>query len=907
MAKKLQKQGHREVDYNRPNRQWICGHSDCGKECPLGPSGSGGCRGSGECLPIKNGDRWFCTRPQSQGGECSSGPGPEGVCGCPLAKCQPIRTHRHLRKLAVAGAGILTLGFVLITLFGNQSSGAAHPGKLSIAHGGANLSCDSCHSEGSLSTLSSLGDPDFIHTRALADSKLCLDCHQGEIGEWEGSARFAHGWNEAQRTALVSTDKETGSLGETPLMLWLASKSNIRQEGLNGEMSCATCHQEHHGADASLTKLSNNQCQVCHQDQFHGFDKGHPTFAETDYPYSRRTRIYFDHESHYGSHFDKKVKFIEGYESAWPPSSGGSCQECHETDSQGEYMKLKGYETTCAKCHDDKFVRDGSRITLLAIPQIESEKVAGNWPVSRHGLVPLTRLLLTAETREYLRNLKSDESVSNDRIAEEEGFGELWLDDDSRREAADMVAADLQNLLHEVWADGSEVLGERLVESGFLSSGEQTAAISGIPAASFRQLLFPSKPGSLEDIAFPALDLKTLNQKLGERKNRSIGLWPKASGNLTPLMLELLSHRHLDYALGKLTGNEEDGAISLGKDGSVSLADLSGASNAEIQSVEIVAWEIKTIFTELNEKQIPFLQRLGGLQGGILDVSKPEEILSDTFSSARQDAAFVAGVKEEVGQFERGFEPPKVTDVAGANEALASSTTPEAAQETAKKEKALPVVEISSVDSWQGAGGWAYDRDSISYAAQLHADPVLKTWIEAAVGAANSSDPGLREDGLRVLNHTLDWKNGVESESTGGCLQCHSIDRNPVSTRLEVNWHEAYATTEQANRQPNLTRFSHGKHVVSLDCIHCHQAKEGGDYSDFFPLPGSEKTAVSGPAKFLPTSTDPGGFSPNFLPMNEMTLCASCHQENRAGNNCLQCHSYHDLNHQHVVRPQVPK
>ncbi len=806
----------------------------------------------------------------------------------------------------MAGAVILTLGFLLIALSGDQRAGAANPGRLSIAHGGANVSCDSCHSQDTLSAVTSLGDPDFMHARALADSKLCLDCHKGEIGEWEGSAQFAHGWNEEQRAALVSTSEEATSPVDSPLLVWLASKSNIRQEGLNGELSCATCHQEHHGAEASLTNLSNNQCQVCHQDQFHSFDKGHPTFAETAYPYERRTRIYFDHETHYDRHFNKKVKFIEGYDSAWPPSSGESCQECHETDSQGEYMKLKSYETTCAKCHDDKFVREGFRMTLLAIPEIESGKVAGNWPDSRHGLSPLTRLLLTPETRKYLRDLDiSGESASSDRIEEEESFGELWLNDDSRREAADMVAADLQNLLYKVWTDGSEVLGERLEASGFLSAGEHAAAISGISAASFRQLLFPGEPGSLADLAFPALDLQTLNQNLGERKSRSIGLWPEASGNLTPLMLELLSHRHLDYALGKLTGNEADGALSAGKDGSVSLSDLGGASNAEIQAVEIVAWEIKMIFVELDEKEIPFLQRLGGLRGGILDVSKPEEILEDTFTSARRDAPFVAGVKEEVEQFKKGFNPAKVELESGADDALSSPSAPET--EAAEKEKTLPVVEIASVDSWQGTGGWAYDRDAISYAAQLHSDPVLKAWIEAAITATNSSDPNLHEDGLRVLNHTLDWKNGVESESTGGCLQCHSIDRNPVSTRLEVNWHGAHATKEQVNRTPNLTRFSHGKHVNSLDCIHCHQPKEGGDYSDFFPFPGSENSALSGPAKFLPASTDPGIFSPNFLPMHEKTLCATCHQENRAGNNCLQCHSYHDLNHRHIARPQIPK
>lgn len=850
----------------------------------------------------------------------------------------------------MGSAVAVTIGFLLVVLAGEQHVVAVNPGRLTTSHAGENLSCESCHSQGSLSALFSVGEEDFIHSRAMADSKLCLDCHGEEIGDWNDEARFAHGWDEQERAAVSTTEVEKVSFVETPVAVWLASKSGIRQEGLQGQLACSTCHQEHHGSDASLTVLSNNQCQVCHQDQFHGFGDGHPTFAEIGYPYSRRTRIHFDHETHFGGHFNKRIKFKEGVEYDWPPADGESCRVCHETDPNGEYMKLKGYEATCAKCHDENFVRGGYRMTLLAIPEIETKKVTGIWPTSGHGLNATTRLLLSDDTREYLRGLGEASSESdNDRIKKEERHGELWLNDETRREAADIVAADLQELLFQVWNDGNDVLGQRLEAAGFLSKKDHLSAISGIPAAVFRELLFPGEQDGVGAVAFPALDLTTLNQKLGER-DRSIGLWPKASAKLTPLMIEFLSHRDLEYALSRLIDDEEDGAISIAKDGSISLEDLSGASNAEIQAVEAVAWEIKTIFVELDKKEEPFLKRLEALRGGILDVGDSETVLEKIFPSARRDTAFLSGIEKEVERYRQGFDPPKVSEGGSSNAGSSGSATEDdsfadddfgagdddfgstdnsaddsfgseekeensddsfgaadddfatpteekVVEQTEEKSSGFRVFEIASVDRWQGSGGWAYDQNAISYAAQRHSDPVMKAWIEAAVAASNSEDLEVKADGMRVLNHTLDWKNGVESENTGSCLQCHTIDRDSESKKLEVNWYGAYGTNEQSNRKPNLTRFSHQKHVISLDCLHCHQPKEDGDFGDFFPRGGANDASIIGPEKYLPTSMTPGEFSPNFLEMNEKALCATCHQENLAGNSCLQCHSYHTLDH----------
>ncbi len=95
--KKLQNFEHGQAEYNRPNQKWQCGHLCDGQSCYMGPSSGGGCQSSCECLPKKVGDRWYCTRSASKGGECANGPGTDGNCACQLPPCQPRLSLRHHR------------------------------------------------------------------------------------------------------------------------------------------------------------------------------------------------------------------------------------------------------------------------------------------------------------------------------------------------------------------------------------------------------------------------------------------------------------------------------------------------------------------------------------------------------------------------------------------------------------------------------------------------------------------------------------------------------------------------------------------------------------------------------------------------------------------------------------------
>src|SRR4051794_525713 len=87
--------------YERPNQKWVCGRSDCGDSCLAGPDARGKCQATFECKPLKQGDRWFCTRPAARGGPCDQGPRPDGQCCCAIPKCRPKLSLRAWRGYIV--------------------------------------------------------------------------------------------------------------------------------------------------------------------------------------------------------------------------------------------------------------------------------------------------------------------------------------------------------------------------------------------------------------------------------------------------------------------------------------------------------------------------------------------------------------------------------------------------------------------------------------------------------------------------------------------------------------------------------------------------------------------------------------------------------------------------------------
>jgi hypothetical protein len=140
------------------------------------------------------------------------------------------------------------------------------PGPLTSAHGTIEK-CDACHTKsgsGKLGWIHGLvaGDP-------LADSKACLTCHK-----MPSTAFNAHGAStevlkqSTERLVKIATDIPVPKSARAQSVAF--PTHDLVARGLY----CATCHQEHQGANFTVNKISDEQCRACHVVKFDSFD-GH--------------------------------------------------------------------------------------------------------------------------------------------------------------------------------------------------------------------------------------------------------------------------------------------------------------------------------------------------------------------------------------------------------------------------------------------------------------------------------------------------------------------------------------------------------------------------------------------------------------------------------------------------------
>ncbi|MEO7677826.1 MAG: cytochrome c3 family protein, partial [Verrucomicrobiota bacterium] len=199
-----------------------------------------------------------------------------------------------------------------------------------------------------------------------------------------------------------------------------------------------------------MKSLSNNQCQNCHAVQFAGFAKGHPEF--TKYPFDRRTRIIFDHDSHWNKHF-KEGDFAK--------SAPQSCLNCHQTDLKGGTMVLKPFEAICASCHEDQIKGKGAvkaGIAFIAIPRMDDRVLTGEygigeWPEDAdQPMTPFMRLLLSSDP-----NLRAAlDSLGDADLAN------LPKSDAAKIKAAQQVAWGIKGLILDLSSMGQEELIKRM-------------------------------------------------------------------------------------------------------------------------------------------------------------------------------------------------------------------------------------------------------------------------------------------------------------------------------------------------------------------------------------------------------------------------------------------------------------
>ncbi|WP_146451854.1 hypothetical protein [Bythopirellula polymerisocia] len=454
--------------YERPNQTWICGLSEEGPQCPLGPGVNGHCPQSAACHPLREGDRWKCNRAPLRGGECSEGPTPEGKC-CHHYVCHPVRSLRAKRGRFVKGCLLASIGALCLLLSGNWRNEFIAPGKLSVHHAQLLVRgeeqtnrCASCHVAGNQSMLQWLAHATNPTLATPTQSTLCLECHKKDFPI--DAALWAHN---IEPEILLSISEPGQSKPET------FSDSTRRRDPAIG-IACSNCHQEHHGAEHDLTAMSDSSCQACHREEFHSFATDHPEFDK--WPERRRTRIAFDHASHQAKHFpDEKQTF--------------ACSDCHRQGPSGAFQETLDYESTCAKCHDSKIQTSWTAgIPAILLPMIDVDTLStaghdiGIWPDSATGdfdgaLPFFTKLLLLAD---------EEASAAIDTLGADFDFYDIDPDEPAQLQAAANVIKATKRLIADLQYNGQTAINTRLEKllGRPLSAEELTAASANLSPAS---------------------------------------------------------------------------------------------------------------------------------------------------------------------------------------------------------------------------------------------------------------------------------------------------------------------------------------------------------------------------------------------------------------------------------------
>ena len=295
----------------------------------------------------------------------------------------------------------------------------------------------------------------FADADPKADNQKCLACHK-----WGEDSLNAHTLPREDLADLIGKfDELVKTSPATPPWTLEASRTifPVPREAHNGFLACGACHKEHEGEDSDLLQVSNARCQSCHQLTFTSFSDGHPSFG--DYPYLRRTRIIFDHDSHNRKNFPEKRK--QGVKAP------DTCNSCHSPDGTGRFMLTQEFAVTCARCHSEDIIGEtvaGPKGTpIIAVPELDLETLQergiaiGEWPETplAFDVSPYTKLLVASNP------IIADDLAT---IAETD-LQDLTDASDVELQAVARVAWSIKGLLFDLIISGMGVLESRIEAS----------------------------------------------------------------------------------------------------------------------------------------------------------------------------------------------------------------------------------------------------------------------------------------------------------------------------------------------------------------------------------------------------------------------------------------------------------
>ena len=559
--------GLKESTYQRPAQKWVCGKTCEGRACTLGPNANGECVATAQCMPEKKKDRWHCTRSELAGGECETGPSPSGQCCKKIETCTPVLNTRFNRGRFVAGICTVGLSFLLIVLFGPFNEKMVTPGTLSEGHRSMEKNCSACHSAVESGMLSKVIN---LH-KGFDDNGKCLHCHK--LGE-----------NSSNTHNLASL------------------------KGQQDSHSCTNCHKEHKGDKSSL--INTNSCISCHKN---AMQDGHTDFKK--FPFKRRTRMTFDHKSHFTKFFKEKGGFAPE-----------KCSACHILSPTGKTMLVKSFSVSCSACHENQIVREDKKYKFLSLPLMDVAELEnlGQWPEDAEGkITPFMKLLLSKDA-EFSKAYEAVKGLD---------WGDMTDASEAEKKQVELIAWKVKDLLFNM-ANKNDYLKIQLNET--MGEGVEGAELAkfDIPTNVVKKSAKAWFPKLTNEIrAYRTGDLSKLKAPVEEKK--------KPDTKKTEDKVKVNKDGEIDIGADGEIKIGDDGEIDIGADGEIDIGadgEIKIDAGGEIDigtdgEIKIDAGgEIK-----IDDGEIKFDDEEIKIDGGEIDIGggeikfddEPEEVVED--------------------------------------------------------------------------------------------------------------------------------------------------------------------------------------------------------------------------------------------------------------------------------------
>ncbi len=286
--------------------------------------------------------------------------------------------------------GLLAILSLAAALYFSEDTKLLMPGSLSSGHS-AIKECSACHTKNGTTKTSWIHG--LVAGNPLADSNACLSCHR-----MPNTAFNPHSASNAVLARSTERLTKVAAQSTAPTSAVALNIAFPMKDVMAEKLVCATCHQEHKGRNFDLARISNEQCRSCHVVQFDKFEGNHPKFQ--NYPFRRRTRIIYDHASHFGKHYPEVAKKDPG------KRVPENCASCHNSNADRRVMDVAPFDRTCSACHLDQIagkerVSGPKGVAFLALPGLDLDTLRqknapiGEWPEdSEAALTPFMKLMI---------------------------------------------------------------------------------------------------------------------------------------------------------------------------------------------------------------------------------------------------------------------------------------------------------------------------------------------------------------------------------------------------------------------------------------------------------------------------------------------------------------------------------